>query len=250
MSNLLTLILKEFRSFTSSPLGWVIFAYTAVMQGICLSTAMKSLADTPVTENLVFVTYHTPNFWFFFLFLFPLLTMRSFAEEEKQGTLESLLTTPLETSHLVWAKFLASAAFYILLWVPGIVVFLSFGWITDLPMPFIREVLLSSHLFLISLGVYFIALGNFASSLTANQIIAGIITIGLLIIQYFLGFVTVIWGDQFAAAEFFSLFSAQAHLTTACRGIVDTAPHILYLLLTLFTLILTHHTVNYRRWKR
>jgi len=86
---LFALIKKEFRSFWNSPLGWVLFAYTILMQGICLSTAMKSLADTPLVENLVYVTYHTPNFWFFFLFLFPLITMRSFAEEEKTGTLDS-----------------------------------------------------------------------------------------------------------------------------------------------------------------
>ncbi len=244
------LIKKEFRSFTRSPLGWVLFSYTILMEGICLSTAMKSLADTPLSENLVYVTFHTPNFWFFFLFLFPLITMRSFAEEEKSGTLECLLTTPVETSHLVWSKFLARVAFYTLLWIPGIVVFLSFGWITDLPTPFILEILVSSHLFLFVLGIYFISLGNFASCLTSNQIIAGIITIGFLIIQYFLGFVTVIWGSQFVAAEFFTLFSAQAHLTNACRGILDTAPLILYGLLTAFTLLLTHHAVNYRRWKR
>lgn len=246
----LPLIKKEFRSFTRSPLGWVLFSYTMIMEGICLSTAMKSLADTPIAENLVFVTFHTPNFWFFFLFLFPLITMRSFAEEERSGTLETLLTTPLETYHLVWSKFLARVLFYALLWLPGIGVFLTFGWITDLPMPFMKEILFSTHLFLFILGVYFIALGNFASCLTSNQIIAGIITVGFLIIQYFLGFVTVIWGSHFVAAEFFNLFSAQAHLTNACRGILDTAPLILYLLLTIFTLILTHHAVNYRRWKR
>jgi len=224
----LPLIKKEFRSFTRSPLGWVLFSYTMIMEGICLSTAMKSLADTPIAENLVFVTFHTPNFWFFFLFLFPLITMRSFAEEERSGTLETLLTTPLETYHLVWSKFLARVLFYALLWLPGIGVFLTFGWITDLPMPFMKEILFSTHLFLFIL----------------------IITVGFLIIQYFLGFVTVIWGSHFVAAEFFNLFSAQAHLTNACRGILDTAPLILYLLLTIFTLILTHHAVNYRRWKR
>ena len=250
MNAYLTLIKKEFRSFWSSPLGWVIFAYSSIMIGICLSTAMKSLADTPVTENLVFVTFHTPNFWFFFLFLFPLITMKSFAEEEKSGTLECLLTAPIDTSHLVASNFIARLLFYALVWVPSICVFLCFGQITDLPMPFIKEILLSTYLYLFVLGAYFVALGNFASCLTSNQIIAGIITIGFLIIQYFLGFVTMIWGDQFAASEFFHLLSAQQHLTNACRGQLDTTPLILYSLFTAFTLLLTHHTVNYRRWKR
>ncbi len=247
---LAALIKKEFRSFVQSPLGWVIFAYTIFMQGICLSTAMKSLTDTPLVENLVYVTYHTPNFWFFFLFLFPLITMRAFAEEENSGTLECLLTTPLETRHLVMAKFFARLLFYMLLWVPGILVFCLFGFITDLATPFMREVVFTSHLYLLILGAYFISLGCFASSLTGNQIIAGILTIGFLIIQYFLGFVTLIWGEQFQAAELFKLFSVQNHLRNACRGILDTSPLMLYILLTFFTLLLTHHTVNYRRWKK
>jgi len=250
MKTLLPLIQKEFRSFWSSPLGWVLFAYTILMEGICLSTAMKGLADTAIAENLVFVTFHSPNFWFFFLFLFPLITMRSFAEEEKSGTLECLLTTQIETWHLVFSKFIARILFYALLWTPGVFVFLSFGNITELPIPFIKEVLFTTHLYLFTLGAFFIALGCFASSLTSNQIIAGIVTIGLLILQYFLGFVTVIWGDQFAASDIFKLFSAQQHLTNACRGILDYAPLLLFSLLTLFTLLLTNHTVNYRRWKR
>lgn len=250
MNALAPLIEKEFRAFWGAPLGWVIFAYTILMEGVCLSTAMKSLADTPVLENLVYVSFHTPNFWFFFLFLFPLITMRSFAEEERSGTLECLLTTPLETGQLVLAKFLARLAFYLLLWIPGICVFLAFGWITDLPIPFMKEILLSTHLYLTVLGAYFIALGCFASSLTSNQIIAGILTIGFLILQYFLGYVTVIWGDQFVASSFFKLLSAQGHLSHATRGVLDTAPLLVFLSLTLFTLLLTHHTVNYRRWKR
>jgi len=121
---------------------------------------------------------------------------------------------------------------------------------TNLTTPFIREVVFTSHFFLLILGGYFIALGCFASSLTSNQIIAGILTVGFLIIQYFLGFVTLIWGDQFQASELFKLFSVQNHLSNACRGILDIAPMALFILLTGFTLLLTHHTVNYRRWKR
>lgn len=250
MKVLLTLIQKELSSFLKSPLGWVIFAYTILMQGVCLSTAMKNLADSPLTENLIYVTFHTPNFWFFFLFLFPLITMRSFAEEERSGTLECLLTTPVETYHLIWSKFISRLVFYILLWIPGILVFLSFGKITDLPTPFFNEILVTTHLFLLVLGAFFIALGCLASSLTANQIIAGILTIGFLVINYFLGYVTFIWGDQFVASSLFQLISSQNHLTLACRGVMDIAPIILYSLLTIFTLTFTHHVVNYRRWKR
>ena len=75
----------------------VVLALVAVMQGFSLSTAMKGFRDTPVKDSLVYVTFHTPLFWFYFLFIFPLITMRLFAEEER--SLQPTLMTPLR--HLI-----------------------------------------------------------------------------------------------------------------------------------------------------
>ena len=89
------------------------------MQGLSLSTAMKGFRDTPVKDSLVYVTFHTPLFWFYFLFIFPLITMRLFAEEERAGTLETLLTAPVRTWQVVLSKYAAAMIFYTVLWLPG-----------------------------------------------------------------------------------------------------------------------------------
>ena len=87
---------------------------------------MKGLSDSPVAESLIYVTYHTPIFWFYFLFIFPLITMRLFAEEERSGTLETLLTAPIKTWQVVLAKYFAALTFYLVLLIPSILHFLLF----------------------------------------------------------------------------------------------------------------------------
>ena len=188
------LTIKELKGYFLTPFGWVVLAFVTIMQGISLSTAMKGFRDTPVKDSLVYVTFHTPLFWFYFLFIFPLITMLLFAEEERSGTLETLLTAPVRTWQVVLSKYAAAMLFYTTLWIPALVQFKMFEWVTDLPPAYTQGAMLGTFAILMLMGAAFTAIGCLASALTSSQIIAGMITIGLLVIQYFLGFVTVIWG--------------------------------------------------------
>ena len=78
---------KELRSFLLNPLGWIVIAFVIIMHGVSLSTAMKAFSDTPMSTSLVYFSMHTPVFWFYFLFIFPLLTMKLFADEQRSGTI-------------------------------------------------------------------------------------------------------------------------------------------------------------------
>ena len=78
------------------------------MQGLILSTALKGFSDEAQSESLVFLNFNSPLFWFYFLFLFPVLTMRLFSEETRSGTLEGLLTAPVRTWQVVVSKFAAA----------------------------------------------------------------------------------------------------------------------------------------------
>lgn len=93
MSPVLTIFRKELRSYVMTPYGWVILAFVMALQSVSLSGTLKAFQLAPQKEGILFFILHSPMFWFYFLFIFPLLTMRSLAEEEKTGTLESLLTT-------------------------------------------------------------------------------------------------------------------------------------------------------------
>ena len=83
MTNLLILLRKELRGFFLSPFGWIVLTFVTVMQGWSMSGAMKALQDAPIPESLVYIVFHMPQFWFYFLVIFPLITMRLFAEEER-----------------------------------------------------------------------------------------------------------------------------------------------------------------------
>ena len=99
------------------------------------------------------------------------------------------------------------------------------------------------------MGAAFTAVGCLASALTSSQIIAGLLTIGLLVIQYFLGYVTVIWGESFAGAPFFHYISSQQHLHYLANGLFDSRIVIYYASVALFVLFLTYQVVDHRRWK-
>lgn len=250
MSLFRILTIKELKGYFQTPFGWVVLAFVAFMQGISLSTAMKGFRDTPVQDSLLYVTFHTPLFWFWFLFIFPLITMRLFSEEERSGTLESLLTAPVRTWQVVLSKYAAAMTFYLILWIPAVIQFKLFGWITDLPMiPYTTGDVIGTASILLLLGAAFTAVGCLASSLTSSQIIAALITIGLLVIQYFLGFVTVIWGETFTGAVLFHYISSQQHLHYFASGLINSQPIIYFSSVVIFVLFLTYQVVDYRRWK-
>jgi ABC-2 type transport system permease protein len=244
------LVLKELKGFFLTPFGWVVLVFVTLMQGISLSTAMKGFRDTPVKDSLIYVTFHTPLFWFYFLFIFPLITMRLFAEEERNGTLETLLTAPVRTWQVVASKYFAAMIFYALLWLPSLVQFKLFEWVTGLPPAWTGGALGGTFAVLMLMGAAFTAVGCFASALTSSQIIAGIITIGLLVIQYFVGYVTVIWGESFVGASLFHYISSQQHLHYFASGLFDSRPFVYYLSVTVFVLFLTYQVVDFRRWRK
>lgn len=243
------LTFKELKGYFFGPMGWVILAMATLMQGLSLASAMKGYRDTPVKDSLIYVTFHTPLFWFWFLFVFPLITMRLFAEEERVGTLETLLTAPVRTWEVVLSKYAAAMIFYVMLWIPAWFQLQLFGWVSGLPAAYTTGTMISTGLILLLMGAAFTSVGCLASALTSNQIIAALITVGLLVIQHFLGYVTLIWGESFIGAPLFHYISSQQHLHYACSGLIDSRPIIYYLSVVAFVLMLTYQVVDYRRWK-
>ena len=166
------LTFKELKGYFLTPFGWVVLAFVTIMQGVSLSTVMKGFRDTPVKDSLIYVTFHTPLFWFYFLFIFPLITMRLFSEEERSGTLETLLTAPVRTWQVVLSKYTAAMLFYTILWLPALIQFKMFDWVTDLPPAWTPGALLGTFTAMMLMGAAFTAIGCLASALTSSQIIA------------------------------------------------------------------------------
>ena len=258
MSTTLTLFRKELRSYFSTPFGWVILTFVLVLQGVSLSYTLKLFRDTPQKEGLLFTILHAPVFWFYFLFIFPLLTMKTFAEEEKTGTLETLLTAPVKTGQVVIAKYLASYTFYIFLWLP----LLLYPFISDganalasavqhtqssMFITYPLQDIVGCYSILLLMGSWFTALGVLASSLTSSQIISGIITVGLLVLTFFMGIVPIVWGE-FPASSAFHYVSSMEHMDTFTQGLIDSRPIVFYISATILTLAITARIVDHRRW--
>lgn len=249
MRTFFILLRKELRGYFLSPFGWLIIAFAALMQGLSLSTAMKGFLDLPRTESLVYVVFQAPTFWFYFFFLFPVLTMRLFAEENRSGTLEGLLTAPVKTWQVVLSKYFAAYLTYLVLWIPTFIHFKLFTILTDIAPPFHQAEVWSTFAVLALMGALFTAIGCFASTFTSSQIIAGVVCISLLFIHFLLGLVPAYYGDQIPAAPLFHFVSSREHLELFSRGVLDSRPFVYYLVGTFFVLILTHHALDFRRWK-
>jgi ABC-2 type transport system permease protein len=185
-------------------------------------------SDPPTT--LYFRMFFIPVF-----FVVPLLTMKSLAEERRFGTLETLLTTPASALEIVLAKYFAAYLFYVALWA----LTLFFPWIAinylhapaDSPLRDSAS-LIGGFLFVSFSGLLYIAIGVFASSLTRNTLVAGMLSFSML-------FVLIIGGGLLPklplpanwlthiqpAVDYLQTFQ---HLLDFTSGMVDTRPFFLY----------------------
>jgi ABC-2 type transport system permease protein len=249
MRTLYILYKKELKHFLTTPFGWVVLAFIMLLQGFSLTSVLEQYEKAPVQVNMLYSCLSTPIFWFYFIFIFPLITMKQFAEEERSGTLESLMTAPVTTWQVVFSKYLSSYTFYAILWIPIFLHIEVFTWVTGSPAPVSTAEMLGSFGILLLIGSFFIAVGIFASALTSSQIIAAIITFGLLVFLIFMGLIPSIAGDSFEGAPLFHYISVHEHISYFSRGLIDLRPIVFYLSMSVLTLLFTHHLVDYRRWK-
>ncbi|MFC5051596.1 ABC transporter permease [Rubritalea spongiae] len=249
MRTLYILYKKELKHFLMTPFGWIVLAFIMLLQGLSLSSVLEQYEKAPVQASMLHSCLSTPLFWVYFIFIFPLITMKQFAEEERSGTLESLMTAPVTTWQVVFSKYLSSYTFYAVLWIPVFLHIQIFSIITGSPAPVTPSEMYGSFGILLLIGSFFVAVGILASALTSSQIVAAIMTFGALVFVVFLGFVPMIVGDTFQGAPIFHYISVHEHLSYFSRGLIDIRPIVLYFSLSFFTLILTHHLVDYRRWK-
>src|SRR6186997_2797774 len=126
----LTLLTKELRAFFFSPVAYVVLALVMIINGFSFRAAIAMLESRPQLGSIVTWTFTSDWFWLSYFFVFPLITMRLFAEERKLGTWETLFTAPVRTWQVLGAKYLASVIFYCLLWLPSLGNFALFQTMT------------------------------------------------------------------------------------------------------------------------
>ncbi|HVU37940.1 MAG TPA: ABC transporter permease [Opitutales bacterium] len=194
-------------------------------------------------------------FWVPVLFVVPLLTMKSLAEERRHGTLEAMLTTPASTLEIVLAKFFAAYFFYIGLWALTLVFpLIAMNYLAPhTPDSPLRDTasMTGGFLFVCISGLLYVALGILASSLTRNTLVAGMLSFSILLILTIGGNVLLHFNWQ--DTPFFNHFHAVVdylqpfqHLQDFNRGVLDTRPFFLYASNTILVLGLTTLAVEAR----
>ena len=242
---------KELRAFFVSPVAYVVLALVMVLNGFAFRAALAILESAPSEGSIVTWTFHAMWFWLSYFFIFPLLTMRLFAEEKRMGTFETLFTAPVRAWQVVGAKFLAALFVYALLWAPSLLNFKIAQWVSAGQVEVPEGAMQGSYIILLSMGMFNLSMGVFASALTSNQIVAAILSFTMSLVHFLVGVFVMAVGRKLPdmIVDVINYFASVEHIRIFTAGLIDTRPIVYYASFTLLFLALTHQVVEFRRWK-
>lgn len=243
--------MREVRGLFYAPIAYVMLALFLAFMGVNYQTAVTSLNQAQTEATLVEATFFNLLFWIVYPLIFPLMTMRLFADEYRMGTIESLVTAPVQDWQIVASKFLSVVVFYVLLFAPSFLYFALFQWISGGAPVQSAGTYWSVYLLLLLLGMFFLSIGLFASSLVKDQINAAIISLVVIVLYMFLpsllGFLLNSTDPRFGKVREF--LSPIDHMRDFARGLVDTRPIVWYISMTALFLMLTHQVFQSRKLK-
>jgi ABC-2 type transport system permease protein len=235
-----SIVLREIKSFFGSPIGYLVIAVFLIINGLFLWVFQGefNILNTGFADLTPFFTLAP---WIL-IFLIPAVTMRSFSDEKKQGTLELLLTKPLSIWQIVNGKFLGALLLIILAIIPT---FIYVRVISDLGMPegnIDMGSTIGSYFGLLFLIASYSAIGIFTSTLSDNQIVAFILAVFLCFVFYFgfEGLATVI-PNQISLV---STLGMQNHFKSMSRGVIDTRDLLYFVSLTVLFLSFTVYNLK------
>jgi ABC-2 type transport system permease protein len=177
------------------------------------------------------------------LFIMPMITMRTYSEEKRSGTIELLLTSPVTDAEIILGKFLGALGLYVVM-LAVTLVYMAILFIYGNPE---WKPLLAAYLGLLLMGGAFIALGLMISSTTNNQIVAGVISFVVFLLLWIVGW----FGDSAGPwmGPLTSWLSITEHFDDFSKGIIDTKHVLYYVSLITFGLFLTAKSVDTERWR-
>jgi ABC-2 type transport system permease protein len=250
MRKFLTLLGREVRSYFYSPVAYIVLVFFLLVSGVDFYFQIAYMNQRPMSYSVQEAFFNSVFFWFAFVLIFPLITMRLFSEEFKLGTIEPLMTAPVRDWQIVLSKFVGALVFYLVLWIPTLLYFLFFEKITHQSAAGSAGAYWGSYLMLLLLGMFYLSVGCLASVLTKNQIIAAIISFCAITLLFFLGLIQFILLDVSSTTrDMLGYFSAIEQMGTLSRGILDTRPMVLYLSMTVVMLMLTYQAFQSRKWR-
>jgi len=238
MKNVWTITSRELNSYFVSPVAYVVSAAFLLITGVLFSLIVTSTMDASLSGAF-------SNITFILILVAPILTMKLLAEEVRMGTLELLLTSPVDDWQVVVGKYLGSLIlFAVMLLAPTLlyVVFLvAFGRPDYGP-------ILSGYLGVLLLGGAFLAVGVLASSLTQNQVVAGFLGIVILLMMWISDSISRIVGGG-AVGDALTYLSITQHYNDFLTGAIATQNIIYPLSVIAVSLFIATQVLQTRRWR-
>lgn len=252
---------RDFLGYFRSPIGWVLLAIFTAISSIVFSMNVLG-AYSNISYELNFMQS-------LFFVLIPIMTMKSFAEERKNGTEVLLFTSPASTMQIVWGKYLAAFSLFLLMTATTLVHVLITVFLGGL----IDAVVLGTYIAFILSGAIFIAIGVFISSLTENQIISAIVSVVIFVSFQLLSSIASMLGSmvtnliqtldrlEFVSAQTESAIGTAVtnavnwinpatRLGSFSMGIFNLTPLVFLLSFTLLFIYLTAQVLEKRRWSQ
>lgn len=245
-ASMLALFRKEISSFLSSLTGYLVIIVFLLVNGLFLWVF-------PTEFNILDFGYANLDGLFIiapfvFLFLVPAVTMRSFAEERKSGTIEMLLTKPLTEMQIIWAKYLAAVTLVLVSLLPTLVYFITVYRLGLPPGNLDSGGIWGAYIGLFFLGASFAAIGLFSSSITDNQILSFVLAV-LLSGFIYAGFEFIYSLSLFGPVDLFiKQLGIASHYSSISRGVVDTRDVVYFSSLIALFLGLTKLVLASRKW--
>ena len=240
MKHFFTLLSHEIRMLLVSPSTYLAAVLFLGFMGFIFTSILEIYSKAPLEESPAQMFFQL--FWLPVLFIVPMLTMKCLAEERRLGTIETLLTTPVTTTEVVLGKYGAAYLLYLTLWGSTAAFFLILKKFSGDARFVDPGPLVGGYLFIAVSGLLFIALGVFASSLSRNQAVAGILCFTMIF--------GLIWGLSFLAGSTIlnreglqpaklAVEYAQVltHRDDFARGVIDSRELLFYLSGTVLALI-------------
>ncbi len=253
MGNVLTIAQKELKSYFASPIAYIVIGFFALVFGwfyyvsvsffLQASLQMGMPGAGQVNINTMAIRPLLQNVSVVALFMLPLITMRTYAEEKRSGTIELLLTSPLTDTQIVLGKFLGAVALYALML---LVTWIHVGILFIYGNPEWKPIV-TGYLGLLLMGSSFLSIGLLISSLTQNQIVAGMVTFAVLLLLW-----TLNWMSESAGPTMQKVLSALSiteRFDDFSKGVVSVSHLVYYVSFISFGLFLTAKSVDSERWR-
>lgn len=252
--NVLAIAGKELRSYFASPIAYVTIGLFALLFGVFFNAFLHAFIQDSqraammggggaVNVNDRMIRGVLLNAAIIILFVMPMITMRTYSEEKRSGTIELLLTSPLTDVQIILGKFLGAMGLFAAML---LVTMIDIAILFRLGNPEWKPIA-TGYLGLLLMGGCFVSVGLLISSLTKNQIVAGFMTFAVFLMLWVINWFADSAGPT--ARTILSFLSITEHLDDFTRGIIDTKHIMYYLSFITFGLFLTAKSVDSERWR-